>query len=351
MSQKETAAPIADLERSESASENLSRLAELARQAYQQKRTKDCLDLTRAILLIDPDHAQAQSMRSALQSEMHRDLENAREFLRQAASKETNEEEAQTATALPAEETPVEKTVLIPGAGRQSRQQFNRRWVLRVAMVAGVAIIFASLPRPRTRPTPVQAAPLTVITPVPEPVSPPPTAEATVISTAAPDPPTVEQVLTPARSAATVPATPRPEKLPDPKVAPANGTLAVSSATSIDIYKDDVYLGSAPVSLELAAGRQTLEYRHGSLRKFVTLVINSNETTKAMVSFDVSVRINSKPWAEVFQEGTERKDLGQTPLSDVRVPIGGILSFQNPQFQTKKYRVTGTETGIQIVFP
>jgi hypothetical protein len=105
------------------------------------------------------------------------------------------------------------------------------------------------------------------------------------------------------------------------------------------------------VSLELAAGRQTLEYRHGSLRKFVTHVINSNETTKAMVSFDVSVQINSKPWAEVFLEGTERKDLGQTPLSGLRDPIGGILSFQNPQFQTKKYRVTGTETGIQIVFP
>ena len=115
MSQKETAAPIADLERSESASENLSRLAELARQAYQQKRTKDCLDLTRAILLIDPDHAQAQSMRSALQSEMHRDLENAREFLRQAASKEAHEEEAQTApTALPARENPWKKRCSYP---------------------------------------------------------------------------------------------------------------------------------------------------------------------------------------------------------------------------------------------
>ena len=166
MSQKETAAPIADLERSESASENLSRLAELARQAYQQKRTKDCLDLTRAILLIDPDHAQAQSMRSALQSEMHRDLENAREFLRQAAAKEAHEEEAQTTTtALPAMEKPVEETVLIPVQVGSPRQQLNRRWVLRVAMVAGVAIIFASLPRPRTRPTPVQAAPLTVIAP------------------------------------------------------------------------------------------------------------------------------------------------------------------------------------------
>lgn len=80
-------------------------------------------------------------------------------------------------------------------------------------------------------------------------------------------------------------------------------------------------------------------------------VINGNETTKAMITFDVSVQINSRPWAEVFLDGVERKDLGQTPLSAVRVPIGSVLSFQNPQFQTKKYRVTGNETGIQIVFP
>ena len=229
MSQKEMAGPIADLERSESASENLSRLAELARQAYEQKRTKDCLDLTRAILLIDPDHAQAQSMRSALQLEMHRDLENAREFLRQAAAKETHEEEAQTTTTtLPAMEKPGEETVLVPHAGRSPRQQLNRRLVLRVAMIAGVAIIFASLPRPRTRPAPVEAAPLKVMAAVPEPVSPPPAAEAAAILTAAPDPPTVEQVVTPSRSAAAVPVTPRPTKLPDAKViAPASGTLAV----------------------------------------------------------------------------------------------------------------------------
>ena len=45
------------------------------------------------------------------------------------------------------------------------------------------------------------------------------------------------------------------------------------------------------------------------------------------------------------------KPLGQTPMSNVRVPIGGILVFQNPKFPTKRYRVTGTESTIQIVFP
>jgi hypothetical protein len=350
MSQKEMADPVSDLGTGESASENLSRLAELARQAFEQKRTKDCLDLTRAILLIDPDHGQAQSMRSALQSEMHRDLENTRAFLRQAASRENSEGESQPGASLPAEAT-VERTVLVPGAGRYSGQKSKRRWVLRVSMVLGVGIIFASLPRPRTKPTPVEAAPLKVTAPQPDLLPPAPPVDAAETSTPA-DLPTVEQVLAANRPAPVV-AAPNPvEKTPDTKTAaPINGTLAVSSPTSIDIYKDDVYLGSAPVSIELPAGTQTLEYRHGTLRRFVTHVINGSETTKAMITFDVTVQINSKPWAEVFLDGTERKDLGQTPLSGVRVPIGAVLSFQNPQFQTKKYRVTGNETGIQIVFP
>jgi len=354
MSQKEAVDPIADSDTSESASENLSRLAELARQAFEQKRTKDCLDLTRAILLIDPDHAQAQSMRSALQSEMHRDLENSRAFLRQAASRENSGGESQPDAASPATEQPIEETVLLPGAGRYSRQKLKRRWVLRIGMVLGVGVIFVSLPRPKTKSTPVEAAPLKVTITQPDSAPPAPTTEAAEISGPT-DLPTVEQVMATNRPAPVpvVPAAPPPAaKLPDAKpVAPVNGTLAVSSPTSIDIYKDDAYLGSAPVSLDLASGPQTLEYRHGNLRRFVTHVIKGNETSKAMITFDVTVQINSKPWAEVFLEGVERKDLGQTPLSGVRVPIGGVLTFQNPQFQAKKYRVTGNETGIQIVFP
>jgi hypothetical protein len=136
-----------------------------------------------------------------------------------------------------------------------------------------------------------------------------------------------------------------------PDSAAARGTLAVSSLTSVDIYKDDVFLGSVPVSLALPAGTHTLEYRHGSLRKNVTHVVEGDATTRAMISFDVSIRINSKPWAEVFIDGVEKTALGQTPLSDVRVPIGSVLIFENPQFQPKKYRVTENETAVQNVFP
>src|SRR5262249_46505514 len=106
-------------------------------------------------------------------------------------------------------------------------------------------------------------------------------------------------------------------KLPDPPPpAPVDagaGTLAISSPTSVDIYRNDVFLGSVPISLNLPAGNQALEYRHGNLRKTVTYVVNNNETTKATITFDVTVQINSKPWADVYIEGAQRRPLGQTP--------------------------------------
>jgi hypothetical protein len=63
------------------------------------------------------------------------------------------------------------------------------------------------------------------------------------------------------------------------------------------------------------------------------------------------VQINARPWANVFLEGAERRPLGQTPLSNVRVPVGGTLVFENPNFPRKTQRITGTETVIQVAFP
>jgi hypothetical protein len=133
-------------------------------------------------------------------------------------------------------------------------------------------------------------------------------------------------------------------------VAPT-GILAVSSLASTDIYENDKFLGSAPATIALPAGTHTLEYRHGNLRTKVRHIVRSNETTKAAVAFDVTVQINANPWADVFLDGASKKRLGQTPLSDIRVPIGSVLTFQNPKYPAKQYRVSGTETRIQIVFP
>jgi len=130
-----------------------------------------------------------------------------------------------------------------------------------------------------------------------------------------------------------------------------NGSLAVSSPTAAEIYQGDKLLGSTPTTLQLPAGTYTLEYRHDNLRTTVTHVIKANQTTTALVTFDTVVQINARPWAQVYIDGAQRQALGQTPLSNVHVPIGKNLIFENPGFPAKTYRVTGNEKAIQIIFP
>src|SRR6266516_4021003 len=375
MPQTETTGPAGDLEVHESPNRNLCKLIEQARQAYEQKRTKDCLDLTRAILLIDPDNAQAQSLRSSMQSELHRNLENVSAFLRQAQSKENPEKQSEPSrTAVPGNveldsesnsAALIEATSPLAQAPDDSRRMPKIRSLVRAAVLVLLSAIVLgitvdSLVKPSTTPKPVKAS-VRASTSVdsseqiqnvnaPEPELSWLTNSVETVPVPEPIPPATEKPLNTYKSSAVVPPPPAANE-PQPVIAAAAGTLAVSSPTSVDIYKDDTYLGAAPVSLELPAGTHTLEYRHGSLRKYVTHVINSNETTKTMITFDVSIQINSKPWAAVFIDGVEKKALGQTPLSGVRVPIGSVLIFENPRFQTKTYRVTGNETGIQIVFP
>jgi hypothetical protein len=191
----------------------------------------------------------------------------------------------------------------------------------------------------------------------------PSSATTAVVSLPASNPqPTVEPLIAKAGQRATstpVPATPASlpkativvKAQPEPLAAMTFGGLAVSSPVATEIYEGGQLLGSAPTTLQLSGGSHTLEYRHGDLRKTVTYSVKADETATALVTFDVVVQINAKPWAQVFLDGSERQALGQTPLSDVKVPIGRVLIFENPKFPAKSYKVTGKETAIQIAFP
>jgi hypothetical protein len=154
-----------------------------------------------------------------------------------------------------------------------------------------------------------------------------------------------------------VPALPAPTPVPavnaktPPATAPVNGSLAVSSAVAAEIYQGDKHLGSTPTTLQLPAGNQTLEYRHADLRTVVTHVIKAKETTTALVTFDAIVQLNARPWATVSIEGSPRMALGQTPLSDVRLPVGSVLVFENPNFPSKSHKIVASDKAIQMVFP
>jgi len=133
--------------------------------------------------------------------------------------------------------------------------------------------------------------------------------------------------------------------------AAATGSLAVSSAIAAEIYIGGKQVGSTPTTLQLPTGNQTIEYRHGDLRAVVTHVIKAKETTTALVVFDAVVQLQARPWANVSIEGSPRVSLGTTPLSDVRLPVGSILVFENPNFPSKSHKIGPDDKAIQMVFP
>ena len=160
-----------------------------------------------------------------------------------------------------------------------------------------------------------------------------------------------QPVHTPAVPAATTAAAPAPApKAPAVQAAPVTGRLTVSSSTPADIYQGQKRLGSTPTTLQLPVGKQTLEYRHGDLRTVVNHEIKADKTTNATVTFQTTIQINAKPWAQVFVDGESRRALGQTPLSGVSVPIGSVLVFENPNFASKTHRVAENDTAIQMDF-
>jgi hypothetical protein len=125
----------------------------------------------------------------------------------------------------------------------------------------------------------------------------------------------------------------------------------VSSPATAEIYQGDKHLGSAPGTLQLPVGRQTIEYRHGELRTVMSYDIKADQTTNVSITFQTTVQVNAKPWANIFIDGAPRRSLGQTPLSGVNVPIGSVLVFENPNFRTKTHRVTDSDAAIQVDFP
>jgi hypothetical protein len=66
-------------------------LATLARQAFQEKRRKECLVLTRSILAIDAENKEAQVIENWVRSDLQKDLEAARAVVQQASQEHDGE--------------------------------------------------------------------------------------------------------------------------------------------------------------------------------------------------------------------------------------------------------------------
>ena len=420
-----------------------------AKEAYEQKRTRECMALTKALLLTDPTNSEALTLQAAIRTDMQRDMNDARALLEDSRHQEDpqkhrkaaeiillkilyldpeNEQAKILLSATRAAEAHSAPRVTRPAAKRQvtppvepapspvkvvpevkaeqhsikipDEHTFDRTtepvstsdadipfvvappaeknaangrrvkvpFIFIIIAVAAVAIFLAKQSQSTKQhklvngavapaPTAQLTNPQTLSTDHLFPPPPVTTSPARTSSTTSGTQPSVVPPVTeapPAQAAlkTKVSATPNPVAYePANLAAVGTGKLALSSPTSADIYAGYKHLGSTPITLDLPAGTHTLEYRHDDLRTVATHVVRPNETTTALITFEIVVQINSRPWAQVYLEGAPRRALGQTPLSDVRVPIGRILVFENPNFPSKSYRITGKETAIQMVFP
>src|SRR5262245_57959520 len=329
MSEQEHTVPIEDIDR-EMPTTDLAQLTELARQAYHQKRTKNCLDLVKAILLMDPENAEAQLMRSSIRMEMHLDLENARTLLRDAHLKDkpqmyseagstvlrkilSIDPESEEAKTLLSEversvPTPPPLPVVPPSLAlpepsptpvveqqsvmellrplRRKRPRPNRRWVPAVVAILPVVLTVFGLfwLRSRTaqnRDMPTAFAASTQVE-KPEDIAPSPVpwtsgGEVQLDPRPAPQPAPAPAV-DPVDSASAAPVISRPETrpAPEPVVTSPGGKLAVSSSTSVEIYRGDQYIGSAPITIDISPGTYTFEYRHEGMTILITLTIRLN---------------------------------------------------------------------------
>jgi hypothetical protein len=359
-------------------------LAYLAREAAEEKRHKQCLEATKAILKIEPDHKEARKLQSAVRTELDQQFVNAQILAREAQLKDDrilyeraaamlrriidvdpDNLEARTLlqdtvaasyfhpappAAPPFWKSPRKSIVVgsmtavaiagLIALGRESGLTFSDLLPARIG-------VFAS-----TEPSVDQPS-------VPAGATQMPLSASSVLlkpewSETAPMPVRVEDSDRVLRVAAPVPAAPstRPVVAPVANAAVAHtGALAVSAAVPVEIYRGEENLGSTPATLQLPEGPQTLEYRYQGLRQTLTHFIARDQTTTATVSFLIKVQINAQPWAHVFMDGVNQTLLGQTPLGDVNVPIGSVLVFQNPAFPGKRYRVTARDTAIQVTFP
>jgi hypothetical protein len=89
MSKKEWTSPM-----------ELPELASQAWEAYEQKRTRECLALTKALVLADPENAEAHALQSAIRADMQRDLNDARALLEDCRTQDSPQKHRKAAEVI-----------------------------------------------------------------------------------------------------------------------------------------------------------------------------------------------------------------------------------------------------------
>ena len=131
------------------------------------------------------------------------------------------------------------------------------------------------------------------------------------------------------------------------------GGISITLPIQLQIFEGGRYVGTNDRErIPLASGRHQLELVNESLgyRSTETVNVPSGKVVPLVVSLPSgTLNINAQPWSDVLIDG---EPAGQTPLGNVRLPIGPHeIVFRHPQLGTQKRAVVvaaGAATRVAV---
>jgi hypothetical protein len=129
-----------------------------------------------------------------------------------------------------------------------------------------------------------------------------------------------------------------------PSNAPLSGWISVKAPAELRIYEDQRLIGTSQTDrIMMSVGRHTLQVANEALGYLETTVVNVAPGKVSSVQPpwpNGQMSLNATPWAQVWIDGQQ---VGETPLSNVRVPIGSHeVVFRHPELGEKPVRAVVT---------
>jgi hypothetical protein len=125
------------------------------------------------------------------------------------------------------------------------------------------------------------------------------------------------------------------------------GWLAIAAPFDVQVLESGQIVGSSDTPrIMMPAGRHNLVMANSGLQYEESRRVDVAAGKVATLRIEppkASLSVNARPWADV---AIDEKDVGQTPLSNLLVPIGRHeITFRHPQFGERRQTVVVTTNG------
>lgn len=138
-----------------------------------------------------------------------------------------------------------------------------------------------------------------------------------------------------------------------PANAPLSGWISVKAPAELRIYEDQRLIGTSQSDrIMMSVGRHTLQVANEALgyRETTVVTVAPGRVSSVQPTWpNGMVSLNAAPWAQVWIDGQQ---VGETPLSNVRVPIGSHeVLFRHPELGEKLVRAivtAGAPTRVSV---